>query len=158
MIYDDQTPNDQMKFTTDNPRPTRAMKSDPAITLWDPQLVLHRTTADLGTKILLVDTLLLQPVETSNKEMALSIMGGVMAVRTVTKSKVNMLGIIVESSDVTNYKLPLLSKSVVRPLSNRRSETGRALAYLVILTKSNDEAKVENRLIKWTNLLQLQIV
>lgn len=82
-----------------------------------------------------------------------------MAVHIVTKAKEDMAGTLVKSySGPIDYKPELPSMSVVKQLSDMRSEIERALTHLSVVTKNSVEAIVQNRLTKWTNRLKSHIV
>lgn len=66
---------------------------------------------------------------------------------------------IVESyHDATDYRLQPPLKSAVKQPSDTRRKIERALADFGVVSRTDVEAIVENRLTKWTNGLQLQVV
>lgn len=66
-----------------------------------------------------------------------------MAGHTVTKAYKDVASIVVESdSNATDQKPQPLSKSFVEPQSDTRIEIERALAVLVVLTKTKIQSKI----------------
>lgn len=93
----------------------------------------------------------------TNKKMAPSFIERVMAVHTVTTGDGDMAGTVIKSdSDTTNYKLQPTSKSIITLASDTRSKIERAFADVSVLTKTDVERMVENRLTKWTNSVKWQ--
>lgn len=82
-----------------------------------------------------------------------------MATHRVPQACEDTNGIMVENdSEATEYKTQPPSNSIVQPPSERRGEMEGALADLNVVTETEAEAIFENRLPKWTNTLQTQIV
>lgn len=83
----------------------------------------------------------------------------ILAGHTVTRDTENMDTNAVESySDATEYKPQPLSKYVVKPSSNKRTEIEGVFADMGVATKTNVETIVEAFLTKCTNTLLSHIV
>lgn len=148
-----------MVCIAENRCPTHPIKYNPAATLSDPEFMIQQESTDLGAKYLFHDTALLEPAATSTKEAAWLFIERVRADYTVTVAAEDFAGTVVESgSDVIKHKTQQLSKPVVKPLSDTRSEIKRVLAYLGVVTKNDVEVIVETRLTKWIRTLLLQIL
>lgn len=82
-----------------------------------------------------------------------------MAANTVTKASEDVAGTSVQRySDATDYNSQTLLKTIVKPLSDMTSEIKRAFAGLGVVTKTDNEAIVENPRSEWTNMQQLQMI
>lgn len=89
---------------------------------------------DVGTKNPLFEVVLQEPGVMISKEPAPSILERHNSAHTFKKANEDMYGTLVESeSDATDYKLPPLSKSVVEPPYETRSELYREFADLCVV-------------------------
>lgn len=96
-----------------------------------------------------------KPAVTTNWKTAPTIVERLMAAHSITRAIENMACTVVQSdSDATGDRPQPPSNSVIKPPLDMRRELKRALAHLSIMTKTDVEAIVQNRLTKCTNNLE----
>lgn len=94
--------------------------------------MIHGVTVDVGTRTPSFETELLEPFVTINKGTAPLFMERLMAAHQVKKANEHMAGTVVEDHSVTTeYKSQPLSRSVIKPPFDMRSEIERTMPTLV---------------------------
>lgn len=118
-----------------------------------------RVKPDAGSKSPSLETILTEPIVTTNKETALMFIKRVMGVHTVPKANEDVTSTIVErNSDIIDYIGQPPSKSLAKLPSDTRSEIEHAITNLRVVMKTDVDSTFENLLTKWPNKLQSQIV
>lgn len=129
--YHNPTPSDLMELAPGSPHTTSGTWYKTATAPYDPKQMMPQANIDVGDKSSSFETELLEPAATAGIETALSFTVRILDMHTLTKANKGMNGIFFEDDAGATWSKPQpLSKSVVKTLSDPRSEIAHALADL----------------------------